>query len=95
MFRRESESIIITRLSLPTSTLLVVIGCDGAPRSRSFPSLEAAMAYHLQLESALVAGGWHQYVRLLDARTGKVIRYIGCPEQQKASPNRQLQTPGL
>ncbi len=58
VFRRDSESIIITRLSLPTGTLLVVIGPNGVPRSRSFPAIGDAMVYHLQLESALVAGGW-------------------------------------
>ena len=73
VFRRESESIIITRLSLPTSTLLVLIGCDGAPRSRSFPSLEDAMLYHLQLESALVARGWR-------------LEEIVAPEQSSPAP---------
>ena len=58
VFRRDSESIIITRQSLPTGTLLVMIGPDGVPRSRSFPAIEDAMVYHLQLESALVASGW-------------------------------------
>jgi hypothetical protein len=38
--------------------LLVVIGRDGATRSRSFPDVESAILYHQQLESALVAGGW-------------------------------------
>ena len=58
VFRRGSESIIISRLSLTTSTLLVVIGRDGATRSWSFPAIEEAIVYHQQLESALVAGGW-------------------------------------
>jgi hypothetical protein len=58
LFRRASESIIISRLSLTTCTLLVVIGRDGATRSRSFPDVESAIVYHQQLESALVAGGW-------------------------------------
>ena len=58
VFRRESESIIITRLTFTTGTLLLVIGRDGATRSRSFPAVEDAIAYHRQLESALVAGGW-------------------------------------
>ena len=58
VFRRGSESIIITRLTFTNSTLLVVIGRDGATRSRSFPDVESAMRSHQQLESALVAGGW-------------------------------------
>jgi hypothetical protein len=58
VFRRGSDSIIITRLSLATGTLLVVIGRDGATRYRSFPAIEDAIGYHQQLESALVAGGW-------------------------------------
>lgn len=58
MFRRGSESIIISRLSLTTCTFLVVIGRDGATRSRSFPDVESAILYHQRLESALVAGGW-------------------------------------
>jgi hypothetical protein len=58
VFRRGSESVIISRLSLTTYTLLVVIGRDGASRSRSFPDVESAILYHQQLESALVAGGW-------------------------------------
>jgi hypothetical protein len=58
VFRRGSESIIISRLHLTTYTLLVVIGRDGATRSRSFPDVESAILYHQQLESALVAGGW-------------------------------------
>jgi hypothetical protein len=58
VFRRESESIIITRLTFTTGTLLLVIGRDGATRFRSFPAMEDAIAYHQQLESALVAGGW-------------------------------------
>ena len=58
MFRRGSDSLIISRLSLATCTLLVVIGRDGATRSRSFPDVESAIVYHQQLESALVAGGW-------------------------------------
>ena len=58
VFRRGSESIIISRLSLTTCTLLVVIGRDGATRSRSFPDVESAILYHQRLESALVAGGW-------------------------------------
>jgi hypothetical protein len=58
LFRRGSESLIISRLSLTTCTLLVVIGRDGATRSRSFPDVEGAILYHQQLESALVAGGW-------------------------------------
>ena len=58
VFRRGSESIIITRLTFTTSTLLVVIGRDGATRSRSFPDVESAILSHQQLESALVAGGW-------------------------------------
>ena len=58
LFRRGSESLIISRLNLTTCTLLVVIGRDGATRSRSFPDVESAILYHQQLESALVAGGW-------------------------------------
>jgi len=58
VFRRGSESIIISRLSLTTCTLLVVIGRDGATRSRSFPDVESAILFHQHLESALVAGGW-------------------------------------
>jgi hypothetical protein len=58
VFRRGSESIIISRLHLTTYTLLVVIGRDGATRSRSFPDVESAILYHQQLESALIAGGW-------------------------------------
>jgi hypothetical protein len=58
VFRRGSESIIITRLSFTTGTLLLVIGRDGETRSRSFPATESAIAYHQQLESALIAGGW-------------------------------------
>jgi len=58
VFRRGSESIIITRLSVTTGTLLLVIDRDGATRSRSFPTIEDAIFYHQQLESALVAGGW-------------------------------------
>jgi hypothetical protein len=57
VFRRGSESIIISRLSLTTCTLLVVIGRDGATRSRSFPDVESAILYHQRLESAMVAGG--------------------------------------
>jgi hypothetical protein len=58
VFRRGGDSLIISRLSLTTCTLLVVIGRDGATRSRSFPDVESAILYHQQLESALVAGGW-------------------------------------
>jgi hypothetical protein len=58
VFRRGSESLIISRLTLTTCTLLVVIGRDGATRSRSFPDVESAILYSQQLESALVAGGW-------------------------------------
>jgi hypothetical protein len=58
VFRRGSDSLIISRLSLTTCTLLVVIGRDGATRSRSFPDVESAILYHQQIESALVAGGW-------------------------------------
>jgi hypothetical protein len=58
VFRRGSESIIISRLSLTSCTLLVVIGRDGATRSRSFPDVEGAIVYHQRLESALVASGW-------------------------------------
>jgi hypothetical protein len=58
VFRRGSESIIISRLSLTTCTLLVVIGRDGATRSRSFPDVESAILCHQRLESTLVAGGW-------------------------------------
>jgi hypothetical protein len=58
VFRRGSESIIISRLSLTTCTLLVVIGRDGATRSRSFPDIESATVFHQHLESALLAGGW-------------------------------------
>jgi hypothetical protein len=49
---------IITRLNLMTGTLLVVIGRDGVPRSRSFPDAESAILYHQEVEAALVAGGW-------------------------------------
>jgi hypothetical protein len=72
VFRRGSESIIITRLSFPTCTLLVVIGPDGATRSRSFPDIESAILYHQQLESALVAGGWQ-------------LEEIVAPEQPRAA----------
>jgi hypothetical protein len=58
VFRRGNDSLIISRLSLTTCTLLVVIGRDGATRSRSFPDVESAILYHQRLESALVAGGW-------------------------------------
>jgi hypothetical protein len=58
VFRRGSDSIIISRLTLTTCTLLVVIGRDGATRSRSFPDVESAIVCHQRLESALVAGGW-------------------------------------
>jgi hypothetical protein len=58
VFRRGSESIIISRLSLTTCTLLVVIGPDGTTRSRSFPDVESAILWHQRLEAALVAGGW-------------------------------------
>jgi hypothetical protein len=58
VFRRGNESIIITRLSSTSGTLLLVIGPDGATRSRSFPAIETAILYHQQLESALIAGGW-------------------------------------
>jgi hypothetical protein len=58
VFRRGSESIIISRLSGTSGTLLLVIGRDGATRSRSFPAIEDAICYHQQLESALIAGGW-------------------------------------
>jgi hypothetical protein len=57
VFRRGNESIILTRLSFSTCTLLVVIGRDGA-RSSAFPDVESAILSHQQLESALVAGGW-------------------------------------
>jgi hypothetical protein len=58
VFRRGSDSIIISRLTITTCTLLVVIGRDGATRSRSFPDAESAIFCHQRLESALVAGGW-------------------------------------
>jgi len=58
VFRRGSESIVITRHKFANCTMLVVIGRDGATRSRSFPAVECAIVYHQQIESALVAGGW-------------------------------------
>ena len=72
VFRRGGESINITRLSFTDGTLLLVIGRDGATRSRAFPTMESAFVYHQQLESALVAGGW-------------LLEEIAAPDQSSAA----------
>jgi hypothetical protein len=58
VFERASEHIVISRHQYSGCVQLLVIGRDGVTRSRSFASLEEALAHQQLLESALVAAGW-------------------------------------
>jgi hypothetical protein len=58
IFERASERIAVSRHQSDGCTQLLVVGRDGAARSRSFTSVEDAVAYQQQFESALISAGW-------------------------------------
>jgi hypothetical protein len=58
IFERASERIVVSRHQYSGGIQLLVIGRDGATRSRSFTCIEDAVSYQQQFESALISAGW-------------------------------------